>query len=155
MVMEGREVGSSFSFLVTVSTSQGQVSPVLRPRMVLGVQNSSRAWLFLSQMQYFSNNVSALVWISCSCHNIARPTGPRTEAAHGLGGSELAPRMVFLSKLQHLSTNLSAWVGIFCNCCHIARLSMSKKPQEARGISFCLSLPRLKQLLRAWLAHGF
>ena len=123
--------------------------------MVLGVQNSSRAWLFLSQMQYLSNNVSTLVWISCSCHNIARPTGPRTEAAHGLGGSELAPRMVFLSKLQHLSTNLSAWVGIFCNSRHIARLNMSKKPHEAQGISCCLSLPRLKQLFRASFAHGF
>ena len=155
MVMEGREVGSSFSFIVTVSTSQGQVSPVLRPRMVLGVQNSSRACLFWSQMRYPSIDFSALVWISCSCHNIARPTGPRTEAAHGLGGSELAPRMVFLSKLQHLSTNLSAWVRIFCNCRHIARLNMSKKPHEAQGISCCLSLPRLKQLFRAWLAHGF
>ena len=155
MVMGGREVGYSFSFLVTVSTSQGQVSPVLRPRMVLGVQNSSRACLFLSQMRYPSIDFSALVWISCSCHNIARPTRHRTEAAHGLGGSELAPRMVFLSKLEHFSTNLSAWVGIFCNCRHIARLNMSKKPHEAQGISFCLSLPRLKQLFRAWLAHGF
>ena len=43
MVMEGREVGSSFSFLVTVSTSQGQVSEAahslggaeLEPRMVV------------------------------------------------------------------------------------------------------------------------
>ena len=153
MVMEGREVGSSFSFLVTVSTSQGQVSPVLRPRMVLGVQNSSRAWLLLSQMQYLSNNVSALVCISCSCHSIARPTGPRLEAARGLGGSELAPRMVFSSKLQHLPTNLSAWVGIFCNCCHIARLSMSKKPHEARGISFRLSLPLLSYRIFCWLSN--
>ena len=144
-----------FGFPVAVTTFRGRLGPGPRPRMVLGVQNSSRAWLFLSQMRYPSIDFSALVWISCSCHNIARPTGPRTEAAHGLGGSELAPRMVFLSKLQHLSTNLSAWVGIFCNCRHIARLNMSKKPHEAQGISFCLSLPRLKQLFRAWLAHGF
>jgi len=123
--------------------------------MVLEVQNSIRAWLFLSQMQHFSVNFSALVCISCNSRHFVRLTGPRIAAAHSLGGSELEPRMVFLSQMQHLSINLSAWVRNSCNGHHISRPSVFKKPREARGVYFSLSRPRLKQLLRAWFAHGF
>ena len=44
--MKGREAGSSFSFLVTVSTSQSQMSPGLRPRMVLGTELEPRMVIF-------------------------------------------------------------------------------------------------------------
>ena len=41
-----------------------------------------------------AQEVRSIARIPCDCCHVARPSGSRTEAAHGLGGTELEPRMV-------------------------------------------------------------
>ena len=50
--------------------------------------------LFEGGPAFKAPEVRSIARIRCDCRDVARPSGSRTEAAHGLGGTELEPRMV-------------------------------------------------------------